>query len=153
MQQEKRLKRVALLNGYIDLLIDELSILTSIKMVAMGPIIAGSWDVIDHVVEQLPDITFNNLICNSFLHINQNCPSLQLIYLRTNGQSRVLISISEIWTQRLVIFACFIILYMLFNEKIPKSSTYLISTLSHRDCNVLSGHLIKSILKHWKFIT
>ncbi len=44
-------------------------------MKSMRPIISRPWDIIDHIIEQLPDVAFQYLICHSFLHVDQDSSS------------------------------------------------------------------------------
>lgn len=111
----------------------------------MGPIITGSGDVVDKIfmLKYLPYFAFEELVSNTLLHIYNNCPCLELVYLRADWEGGIFIYVGKERAEGVIIEPRFIIFGVLVEEEFPKLVADLVAALANLDSDEFSWHLFK----------
>lgn len=104
-------------------------------MESVSPIVACPRNIIDEIslVKYLAYLALQQLVGDSFLHINHHCPGLELVDFGSDGQRGVSIHIPEEGAECLVILSGFVIFGVLLQQEFPKLVANLVAALADLD--------------------
>lgn len=145
MHQKKALKGITLLHSPTNFVNQHSLILISVFIVAMSPVVSGSWNIINKLafIEEFSKLTFKHLINDSLFHINYDCSGFQIGNLTPDFEVAFWIGIAEKWTQGIIIYFWLAIGWMLSESQVPESVAYLVAALANLNGNELAWHMTK----------